>query len=148
MIGFASVPVSRHGPLSQNWATGRQNPYAATLGGPPIAPRSILVSLATYSPSAKTTSRADATLISDLVADCEEVAIRQKMGRWAIDIGRLSGLLTTGQEMADVAPMEFYEARSKEPMCVPRAAPMLHGVPPHHATQRKGFSVLAIFCLP
>ena len=123
------MSASRPGPQLQNLATKRENPYAMTLWGNSNDPRSTLVSLTTYLPAAETKNLTEAILSVDANSHYEEVVIPQNMGRWAIDLSKLSGSLTPGQEMANVFANEFYEPSKKEPPYAPFSAPMLRGGP-------------------
>ena len=59
----------------------------------------------------------------------EEVAIPQKMERWAVDLSSLTGLLVPDQDMANVFPKEFYEASKKEPPSTPFVVPKFQDKP-------------------
>ena len=96
--------------------------------GNPNALRSILVSLTTYLHATKRQTAPMRFYVSTRTPYAE-VVIPQNMGRWAIDLSKLSGSLTPGQEMANVFANEFYEPSKKEPPYAPFSAPMLRGGP-------------------
>ena len=51
------------------------------------------------------------------------------MGRWAVDLSSLKGLLVPGQDMANVFSKEFYEASKKEPPFTPFEVPKFQDKP-------------------
>ena len=51
------------------------------------------------------------------------------MGRWAVDLSKLSGFLAPDQEMANVFSNETYGASKKDPPFAPFVVPEFHGKP-------------------
>ena len=124
LIGFSPRPVSRPGHLLHNWATKRGNSYAVTLGGPKCAAIDLILigDIFTRSENGKPHLGDYKRRIEPTY---EEAAVPQNMGRWAIGIGKLSGVLIPNQEMASAFSGEFCEASKRGPTYAPFSAPML-----------------------
>ena len=57
----------------------------------------------------------------------EDVAIPQKMERWAADLRKLAGFLVPGQETTNVFSKDFYEDRKNDPPFTSFVVPKFQG---------------------